>query len=195
MEQNKLVVGIVGKVGSGKSTVSSILNERFGFHHIDVDRFGHTALGHEEKALLAGFGDGILGADGKIDRKKLGDIVFSSPDRLLFLNSVVHPRMKKEIVEFIGQSQENRFVIDGALLFEIGLDEVCDFIITVEAPDRDILKRVEKYRNWDIGKAKKVLASQEYLKFLKEKTDFLIFNNGDIDKLMKQIEFFIHIVL
>lgn len=195
MEPGKMVIGIVGKVGSGKSTVASILNERFGFHHIDVDHFGHLALEKEEKSLAAAFGEGVRGNNGAIDRKKLGDIVFSSPDKLLRLNSIVHPRMKKEIADFIGLASDTRFVIDGALLFEIGLDDICDFIITVEAPDWEILDRVHKYRGWECEKAKKVLASQEYLKFLKEKTDFLIFNNGNREKLMKQIEFFIHIVL
>lgn len=190
----KTVVGIVGRVGSGKSAVAGILKEKFGFVHVDVDAYGHTALEKEKKQLTEAFGSGILDGSGNIDRPKLGELVFSSPDKLLLLNSIVHPRMKTEIASFITASGKDRFAVDGALLFEIGLDEICDFIITVEAPEKDILHRVKEYRDWSEDKARKVLKSQEYLKFLKEKTSYLVINNGDMDKLLRQIEFFIHII-
>lgn len=192
---DRLIIGIVGKIGSGKSLVSNIMKEYYNFLHIDVDKFGHIALEKSKDKIIETFGNNILNNKNEIDRKILGDIVFSNLELLYKLNSIVHPIIKNDIIDFIKNIDDKRVVIDASLLFEIGLDEICDYIITIETPDDLILNRVKKYRKWEEDRIKKVLLSQEYLKFLKVKTNFIIFNNGDIEKLKKQLEFFMYIVL
>jgi dephospho-CoA kinase len=191
MGNHNLVVGIMGKIGSGKSTVSRILQNDYGFECLDADKFGHSALEKERDALIRSFGKQIVGPDGNIDRKILGNIVFSDTEELALLNSIVHPRIKKDICQIIGSSKDKKFVIDAALLFEIGLDESCDYIVSVEAPVESVIRRVSENRRWDEKKIRNVLAAQQYMDFLKDKTDFIIYNNKDDLKLRKQLEFFI----
>lgn len=188
---DNLVVGIMGKIGSGKSTVAKMLETDYGFECLDADRFGHLALESEKGALIQAFGRGILGPDGSIDRKTFGSVVFSDPAKLSLLNSIVHPRIKRDISEIVRKAKNKKFVIDAALLFEIGLDELCDFIVSVESPVESVIERVHNNRKWEVSKIEKVLEAQRYMDFLKDKTDFILFNNRDEGKLRKQLEFFI----
>ncbi|OHD61334.1 MAG: dephospho-CoA kinase [Spirochaetes bacterium GWF1_49_6] len=185
------VVGLVGKVGCGKSTVSGVLAKEYKFIALDVDKFGHSALEWEKDNIVGNFGTGILDSTGKIDRQVLGNLVFRNAEKLSVLNSIVHPRMKKEIADIITKHPKKRYIIDAALLFEMGLDELCDYVVSVEAPEDIIRARVKLYRKWDDCKIDGVLHAQRYLDFFKDKSHFSIFNNGDMNKLMKQIEFFI----
>jgi len=185
------VIGIVGKVGSGKSSVAQILARDYGFVVLDVDTFGHRALESEKEAIVKEFGNEILDTDGNVNRKNLGAIVFANSRKLSRLNSIVHPRMKDEIIAEISRNPSKNYVIDAALLFEIGLDEVCDFIVSVDAPNGDILERVQKYRGWDKARVLDVLNAQKYLELLRDRSHFVIFNNKDLAKLEKQVEFFI----
>lgn len=189
----KYVVGIFGKTGSGKSTVSKILSEKYGFHHIDVDKIGHIVLEKMKDKIINCFGEKIVN-DGKIDRKKLGDIVFKDRNELYKLNRIVHPEIKRETLEEIKKTNKKYVVIDAALLFEIGLDEYCDFLIMVESKEELIYDRNSKDRNWNKEKTANILRSQEYLDILRGKADFIIYNNGDEAKLNKQIEFLVHII-
>ena len=121
----------------------------------------------------------------------MGNLVFSDPEQLAVLNSIVHPWMKDEVTRLIAEGKASRYAIDAALLFEIGLDELCDYIVSVDAPDAFIIERVKQYRHWDESKIRKVLESQKYLEFLKDRSHFILFNNNGLSKLKKQIEFFI----
>ncbi|MGC8764800.1 MAG: dephospho-CoA kinase [Brevinematia bacterium] len=191
--KDKFVVGIFGKIASGKSTVSRILCKKYKFSHINVDRLGHIALKKKKKSIIKNFGKGIL-TFGFIDRKKLGNIVFADRKKLYTLNSIVHQEIKKMAIEKISTSKKKYFILDAALLFEIGLDELCDFIIMVESPEDLIIKRALSSKNWKMEKIKNVLSSQEYLDVLKGKADFIIFNNSDVKKLEKQIDFLMNVI-
>ncbi len=189
----KYVLGIFGKTGSGKSTIAKILSERYNFYHIDVDKIGHKILEEKKDEIIKLFGKDVI-ADGNIDRKKLGDIVFKDRVELNKLNFLVHPEIKRATFEEIKKANAKYIVIDAALLFEIGLDEYCNFLVMVDCEDSLIIERNKVDRNWDEVKTKNILKSQEYIDILRGRADFIIFNNGDELKLNKQIEFLIHII-
>ena len=126
-----MVIGVAGKTCAGKNAVSKVL-EKMGFHHVDVDQLGHIALENQKERLFATFGQGIGNQDGSVNRRALGAIVFSNPDEKKKLESIVHPEMVK-MVENIIAGQQN-VVINAAILFEMGLDNLCSVVFWVKAP-------------------------------------------------------------
>jgi len=163
-----MVVGLTGKYCSGKSTAAGIMEER-GCRIIDVDKLGHEALEDRRDELAALFGNEIL-QDGHIDRKRLGEIVFSDRTARLKLEGTVHPVMVRRCRQLIEAYEENRdnraevpgvssadkpavesdmntescTVLNAALLHYMGLDELCDAVLYVHAPWRVRFRRAKK---------------------------------------------------
>ena len=125
-----MVTGVVGKSCSGKDSAVKYLVEN-GFHEINVDHLGHMALDMKKDELVSAFGAGII-RDGRVDRKILGPIVFSDPEKLAVLNSITHPWMCEE-VKRLTQEHENT-CINAALLESMGLVPLCDEVLYVFAP-------------------------------------------------------------
>ncbi len=146
---NKIIVGITGRIGSGKSSVAGILAKKYGFIHIDVDKFGHASLEDEKDKLVNIFSDSILKKNGEINREKLGSIVFSDPEKLLLLNSITHQKMRDNIIDFVKNSSGRFFTLDAALLFKMKLYKICDYILAVETPDKNIIQRIKTSRHWE----------------------------------------------
>ena len=135
-----MVVGVVGKSCSGKDeAVKFLVNE--GFYEINVDKLGHEALKQKVDELVSSFGSTIL-KDGEVDRKILGPIVFSDPEKLKILNSITHPWMCEE-TERLTKEHKN-CVINAALLESMGLVRLCDEVLYVFAPLEMRLERALK---------------------------------------------------
>lgn len=158
------VIGLTGGIGTGKSVVARILQEQ-GATLLDADRVGHEVYlpgrpAHEE--IVAEFGPGVVAEDGTIDRKKLGPIVFSSPERLGRLNAITHPRMKEMMRERLSDADRTGAevaVLEAALLFDAGWDDLTDevWVTVVDAetaarraaersgiPVEQVLERIQK---------------------------------------------------
>ena len=133
-----LTVGVTGPTGAGKSSLQE-LAEEFGFVWLDCDVAareivmpGQPALGE----LAAAFGSDILLADGSLNRRLLAERAFSSPEGTCKLNQITHPRITQWLIDrrssafALGKS----IVIDAPLLFDAGVDELCDVTIAVVAP-------------------------------------------------------------
>lgn len=128
------VIGLTGMIASGKSTVSEFLRQR-GIVILDADKISHQVILKGQPAfeeIILYFGADCLGADGQIDRRKLGRIVFSETEKLEVLNRIVHPRVTEEILRQL-QQQKGVVVIDAPLLIQAGLDRLCDEIWNVYA--------------------------------------------------------------
>jgi dephospho-CoA kinase len=164
-----MILGIVGKAGSGKSYVSKILEENFKKSIvIDVDRVGHYVLTllYVKKKLKEIFGEEIFDENGEIDRNKLGENVFNDNFKLEKLNEIVHSEIYKEIEKKLNNYLKKYDIIslDAALLFKIGLDKLCDKILLVDASEKERYKRLIKKRNISKEKAKSIIESQKKLK-------------------------------
>jgi dephospho-CoA kinase len=150
-----LVIGLTGGIASGKSTVSARL-AALGAAIVDADWIGHQVIapdGAAYRPVVETFGDGILGPDRSIDRRKLGAQVFADPALLKRLNAISHPlmarRMEQEIARLRALPAGRRpplIVLDAAILLEAGWDRLCDAVWTVEAPPEIALRRL-KARN------------------------------------------------
>lgn len=163
---NKNVVGLTGKYCSGKSSVEKILVNKYGFLPIDVDSLGHKALNEKKDKLINIFGVNIATRD-RIDRKKLGKIVFNSKEKLLKLNSIVHPLMVDETKKIIEKNMDKNICINAALLYEMGLYKLCSKIIIVKSSLIDIIKRAKKRDKRSFFDTINIIFKQKGIKKLK----------------------------
>jgi dephospho-CoA kinase len=146
-----LIVGLTGGIASGKSLVSRVFKE-LGAHVIDADRIVHDLVSAGTEAwdeLRAHFGDEILLPDGCIDRKRLGAIVFSDPEKREWLNHCLHPRVFEAFrtqVRRIGKSDPGALVVlDAALLVETGFHRRMDKLVVVcTGPDQQLRRLMER---------------------------------------------------
>ena len=179
-----MTIGITGRYCAGKSIASSVFKKN-GFAVIDVDGVGHEALEAKKKEIVRAFGNEIL-SEGRVDRKRLGRKVFNNPAEKEKLESIVHPWMV-ERVRTIAQKKKDS-VIDAALLIEMGLNRICDFVLAVDISDETAVER---------GMSRDGLSKEEITRRimaqipLKEKLDFVdkvIDNNGDIKAYKNMVE-------
>jgi dephospho-CoA kinase len=180
------VVGLTGKAGSGKTMISKALSNK-GFILHELDKIGHEILNNiPAKLLMDNFGKAIVNKNGKVDRKKLGDIVFSDQEKLKQLNSLVHPKIFEEVKKRVTFYNESDHLIDGALLFDIGLSELCNCIIWIDCPEELAVERMVK-KGISKEKTKNILRAQKHLDNFKNKSDKIFMNNSSPDVLINSI--------
>ncbi|MGM0641350.1 MAG: dephospho-CoA kinase [Thermotogota bacterium] len=182
-----MILGIVGKAGSGKSYVSNILKENFeNSIIIDVDRVGHYVLTlfHVKKQLIEVFGKKILDDKEEIDRKELGKIVFKDQEKLEKLNKIVHSEIYKEIEKKVNNYLKKYDIIalDAAMLFKIGLDKLCQKVLFVDASEDIRFERLIQKRNIDREKAKSMIEAQKNLKIDYYDKKIIANNNPEVIK-------------
>lgn len=185
MMQSSLVIGITGGSGSGKSAVSQIAKS-LGFTIIDADKTAHEIILKGEDAyfeIIENFGDVLL-PDGEINRKKLGNIVFSDKSKLELLNGITHSKIIEKIKSSL---MTGKYIIDAPLLFECGLDSLCDKTVAVVA-DSDIrIERIVKRSNVSYEYAKGIIKNQPKDDFYIEKADAVIYNNSSLTVLENEV--------
>uniref|UniRef100_A0A7C5Z5X8 Dephospho-CoA kinase n=1 Tax=Caldicellulosiruptor owensensis TaxID=55205 RepID=A0A7C5Z5X8_9FIRM len=190
MRQNK-VLGITGKMGSGKSTISSILAQNYGFKVIDVDKEYHILLEENEelkKKLTDVFGEEIL-ILGRIDRNRLRNLVTVDSSRFDVLNKITHRFIFERINYLVLEVfKEYPTVIDAALLFEIGLHKLCSIVWFVEAEEDILVERIIKRNGWSENEIKSFLERQKILDSYKNLANRVIVNNFNVEELKRVIE-------
>ena len=180
----KVIVGIAGNIGSGKTMVSKFF-EDFGAYYISADEIGWEILIEIRDQVRAEFGESIIDGE-EIDRKKLRDIVFSSNEKLTTLNELSHPLLKKKILELINNIKSNMIVIDAALLFDWPeiLNEL-DYSILVSSADDKKEERALK-NGMDRQLFRKILRSQQNEGEMSKMATYTINNNGTVQELAEQ---------
>ena len=184
-----MIIGITGSIACGKSTVSNYLKSK-GYIVIDADKIGHEALDDDyvkEKLILA-FGNEIL-EDNKINRQKLGELVFGSSSNLNVLNSIVHPEIRKKILEKIDKNNDQEFIfIDVALLFEAKFDDLVDKIIVVYVDENTQLTRLMKRNSISEKEALSRIVSQMSPIEKAKLGDYTVNNNLDVINTYEQVD-------
>jgi len=183
----KTIIGLTGGYCTGKNEAASSL-ETMGFSIIDVDKLGHVALERSAAKLAEVFGPSILKADGSVDRRALGAMVFSSPARLALHESIVHPPMLELLDQAIAAG--DRVCINAALLYRFPQKERCTLILEVRAP---LCERIRRGRERDGLGVRDILtriASQRYLWRMRPEVHppvLFLDNGGDLDALKRDI--------
>lgn len=185
------IIGLTGGIASGKSTVSAVLQE-LGAVVIDSDRVAHRVMEPEQPAwhdIVAHFGSEILNDDNTINRAALGAIVFAAPERLQLLNRLTHPRvferLRLDIEQAALEQPEGPIFIEAAILYESGLDEMCDevWVVWVDGPTQ--LERLMLRNGFDEAEARRRIAAQMPLDEKAKRAGVLIDNCGDVEQLRR----------
>ncbi len=137
------LIGITGKTGTGKSTIATALAQKLDGEYVDIDKIGHQATSdpHITKKLCDIFGSELLDSNGTINRKKLGNIVFSDTDKMQILTDITWEYMEQELDNILLQKQQY-FIFDWALLPKVKFWDMCDFKILVTSDDAIRKKRI-----------------------------------------------------
>ncbi len=188
--QYKIVLGITGGYGTGKTTVARIFRS-FGAKVIDADKIAHslikpgTTVYHK---IIAIFGSRILKKDRSVDRAKLSEIVFNNHRLLERLNKIVHPAVIRVIKGQLSRAFQKAVVLDVPLFFEAGLGYLVDKIIVVKLNRQEQLKRLLKKTSLTRQALLKRINAQMPLSDKARVADFVIDNSGTIEKTRKQVE-------
>ena len=188
--KKKIVLGLTGSFGTGKSSVASIFRSA-GAEVIDADRIAHECLESATpsyKKIVRIFGKNILLKDGKINRPELGRMVFNNKNLLKKLNSIVHPFVVSEIKKQIKLSKEGLIVLDAPLLIEAGLKGVVDKLIVVKATQEEQIQRLLERSSLSKFEILKRIKAQIPLREKARLADFVIDNSGSISETKKQVE-------
>jgi dephospho-CoA kinase len=188
----KPIIGILGGIGSGKSTVAAAFGGAGGAV-IDADAIVHSLLEREDvrARLIDVLGVGILNSNGLIDRSVLAKAAFGQPETLKFLTDVLHPRVLKRTETLIEVFQADPnirgIVLDMPLLLEVGWEKKCDFLVFVDCCEEKRRRRIKKNAKIDIEQLKIRENFQISLDKKKEKAHYRINNNSDKSDMAEQV--------
>lgn len=192
-----VVAGILGGIGSGKSAVARGLAEQFRGVLIDADRIGHQVLKFPEVILQIrqAFGDTVFDGD-QIDRRRLASEVFGDhPDRQRsrrLLEQIVHPEIDRVVQSQLATAGSADLVLlDAAVMLEAGWNRHCDFLIFVDTPLEDRVRRVREQRNWTESELQQRESSQLPIEEKRSAADFIVDNSGTLDQAIRQAAGFI----
>jgi len=190
MKQRPYVIGLTGNIGTGKSTVGRMLAE-LGARVIDADQVAHEAMrpgGPAFQAVVDAFGPGILGADGSIDRVRLGDIVFRDAAALKRLEALVHPAVIAEVEARIARAEEPVVVVEAIKLIEAGMHRRYDALWVVTAPRELQIARLMRERGLTEEEAALRVDAQPPQEEKAARADVVIVNDGSLDELWQRVE-------
>jgi dephospho-CoA kinase len=188
---DKPIIGILGGVGSGKSTVAAEF-AKLGCKVIDADKIAHELLERKrvKEKVAAAFGRDALDAKGQIDRSKLASIVFADADKLSVLNGIIHPlvmRRAEQLIErYNRQDKVKAIVLDMPLLVEIGWAGRCDKLVFVNCRQKIRAERAKKL-GFDKNQHKIRENFQISLDNKMDLADNTIENNSDFSALVRQV--------
>ena len=185
------IIGITGGIASGKSTVTEFLRQQ-GYQVIDADQLVHELQepgGRLYQALLSTFGSSILQEDGRLDRPKLGAMIFGNPELLAQSSQLQNEIIREELArrrDLLAET-EDIFFMDLPLLFELGYDNWFDQIWLVDVTEETQLSRLMARNALSQEEAEKRIAAQLSLREKRKRADVLIDNNGSLEEARQQL--------
>lgn len=188
-----MIIGITGSSGAGKSTICELLEVTYKLEIINADKISRK-LSRKGTSyvidIIDKFGKDIVDENGELKRKKLAEIIYNDPKKREALNECTFKYITKEIKKQIKKLKEKNetIIIDAPLLFESGLDKICDKIIGVISNKELQIERIVARDNIDYEDAEKRLKAQQTNQFYIEKCDDIIENNNNYKKMVEEVE-------
>lgn len=187
------IIGITGPTGAGKSIATDVMR-REGCSVIDADVVARELVNSDAqclKALEDAFGEGILRADGTLDRKELARRAFSTKEKEKLLNDITHPliiaRIKEKADSYLNDGARC-VIIDAPLLIESGCDKLCDKVLTVLCDEEMRCKRICERDNLSVEEAKMRISVQQNDEFYASRADKVFVNDGDLENFEKEVK-------
>jgi dephospho-CoA kinase len=184
-----LIIGLTGNIGTGKSTVASILID-LGAEAIDADKVAHEVMRAStpaHRAIVEAFGRDVLGPDGEIDRKRLGATVFADPAALARLEAIVHPATLEAIRRRIDAVSTGAVVVEAIKLIEAGMADVCDSVwVTTCRPDQQV-KRLVGGRGLSPAEARRRVQAQPPQEEKIIRADVVVDTSGSLSRTRAQV--------
>ncbi|MCW8859375.1 MAG: dephospho-CoA kinase [Deltaproteobacteria bacterium] len=189
-----MILGVTGNIASGKSTVAKEFELR-GAVVVDADQLAREVVAPESAtlgALAETFGDQILKADGRLDRERLGEIIFTDAEARQHLNAIVHPAIAELAVERLQELRQRAdiplIVYEAPLLFEAGAEGRVDKILVVKIAAEEQLKRLMARNGFDEATAQARMAAQMDQQEKIKRADFIVDNSGSLEETCLQID-------
>lgn len=187
-----IVVGLTGGIGTGKSTISQTL-AGLGAQVINADLVGHQAyLPHQNvwQEMVDTFGRGILGDNDEVDRRKLGEIVFSNPDAMKQLNGIVHPWMYRRMEQMIKEHRDSGasvVVLEAAILIEANWTPLVDQVWVVVATEDEVVRRLLTRNNLTEEQIRARIASQMSSDERRKHAQVVVDTNCTLEEVKEQV--------
>lgn len=189
-EVRTVMVGLTGGIGAGKSTAAKLLADR-GALILDADVAAREVVAPGTDglaAVVAEFGDAVLGSDRSLDRAALAAVIFADPDRRAALNAIVHPRVREWMAERVVAAPEGTVVVqDIPLLVESGLGGLFELVIVVDAADDVRIARLVHDRGMTEQEASARIAAQAPREQRLAAADVVLNNDGTPEELADQV--------
>lgn len=187
-----IVIGLTGGIGSGKSTVAAMFKE-LGATVIDADQVAHELVEPDQplfEAVAAAFGREIVGTSGRLDRQRLGAIVFADAVARRRLEALLHPAIIVECERRIRQAAGSGgavCLVDAALLIESGWHTRCDAVILVEASEAVRIERLVRFRGLSRDDAMRRIRAQMPPQEKRRYAHYVIENEGSLEEMARRV--------
>ncbi len=189
-------IGITGGIGVGKSTLSNILIEK-GYKVFVADNIAKDLLKSDEKLrqeIISAFGEESY-LENDLNVNYLAEKVFINQENVRKINSIVHPKTIKTIEKLMNEENEksNLVFCESALIYEAGMEDLFDYIVTVKAEESTKIERIKKRDNISSDEIYRRMKNQYSEQFKIENADFTIDNNGSVEDLVPKVDFLLNL--
>lgn len=186
---SKFVVGLTGGIGSGKTTVANLFAAE-GITLVDADIVAREVVAPGSKgleAIVTHFGAEILTPEGELDRAKLRQRIFSHPEEREWLNQLLHPMIRQEMLAQVEKATSAYVIMVVPLLFENGLDRLVNRTLVVDISPELQINRTVKRDNVDASQVNNIISSQCSRSEKLARADDIIDNQGEISTLKREV--------
>jgi dephospho-CoA kinase len=187
---SQFVVGLTGGIGSGKSTVAALFAD-LGITVIDADIIAREVVAPGEQALVSivkRFGQTIVDQQGQLDRRQLRDRIFSQPEQKIWLNNLLHPLIRQQMLQQTRQATSSYCILAIPLLVENNLQTLVDRVLVVDVSEATQLSRTVRRDNNSEQQVKNIMQAQASRQQRLALADDVIYNDGDPTELAPQVK-------